>query len=85
MIFHGKDWHGIGNRNEDLLQTISDTMGVPQAVLSKPYLLHDHCFAERMRRAAKRLTTQKEDKAYSLLSIFGVNTPLLHGEEGKAF
>ena len=32
--------------------------------------------------AAKRDTKRKEDKAYSLLGIFGVSMPLLYGEGG---
>ncbi|KAJ1329648.1 hypothetical protein MN608_06384 [Microdochium nivale] len=35
--------------------------------------------------AARRKTTQKEDAAYCLLGIFGVNIPLIYGEGDKAF
>lgn len=38
-----------------------------------------------MKWAADRQTTRKEDEAYCLLGIFGVNMPLLYGEGGKAF
>jgi Heterokaryon incompatibility protein (HET) len=40
---------------------------------------------ERMSWAAKRKTTRKEDKAYSLLGIFDVHMPLIYGEGKKAF
>ncbi|KAM7207801.1 hypothetical protein V8F20_001843 [Naviculisporaceae sp. PSN 640] len=39
----------------------------------------------RMSWAAKRETTRIEDRAYSLMGIFGVNMPLLYGEGGQAF
>ena len=36
--------------------------------------------------AAHRVTTRQEDRAYSLLGIFGVNMPILYGEgEQNAF
>jgi len=35
--------------------------------------------------ASKRETTRKEDEAYCLLGLFGVNMPLLYGEGSKAF
>ena len=35
---------------------------------------------ERMSWAESRETTREEDKAYSLLSIFDVNMPLIYGE-----
>jgi hypothetical protein len=35
--------------------------------------------------AANRQTTRAEDRAYSLLGLFGVNIPLLYGEGDKAF
>ncbi|KAK7964411.1 hypothetical protein PG988_011385 [Apiospora saccharicola] len=35
--------------------------------------------------AASRVTTRIEDRAYSLLGIFGVNMPMLYGEGAKAF
>ncbi|KAM0412853.1 hypothetical protein ACHAPD_007901 [Fusarium lateritium] len=35
--------------------------------------------------AADRVTTRKEDGAYSLMGLFGINMPLLYGEGEKAF
>ncbi|EEY20149.1 HET domain-containing protein [Verticillium alfalfae VaMs.102] len=43
------------------------------------------CVAEKMSWAARRTTTRKEDMAYCLLGLFGVNMPLLYGEEDNAF
>ncbi|KAF8858587.1 hypothetical protein BDZ45DRAFT_591066, partial [Acephala macrosclerotiorum] len=41
--------------------------------------------AQKMSWASKRETTRIEDGAYSLMGLFGVNTPPLYGEEEKAF
>jgi hypothetical protein len=35
--------------------------------------------------ASKRQTTRKEDEAYCLLGLFGINMPLLYGEGERAF
>jgi hypothetical protein len=35
---------------------------------------------DRMSWAKKRQTTRQEDKAYSLLGIFGIHMPLIYGE-----
>jgi hypothetical protein len=41
--------------------------------------------AERLSWAEKRSTKRKEDKAYSLLGLFGIFMPLLYGEGENAF
>lgn len=41
--------------------------------------------AQKMSWAATRQSTRIEDVAYSLLGIFGINMPLLYGEEERAF
>jgi hypothetical protein len=48
-------------------------------------VLDSYIFAERMSWAAKRETTRVEDRAYSLLGLFGVTMPLLYGEGSRAF
>lgn len=35
--------------------------------------------------AADRKTTRVEDRAYSLMGLFGVNMPMVYGEGSKAF
>ncbi|EPE25996.1 hypothetical protein GLAREA_01908 [Glarea lozoyensis ATCC 20868] len=39
----------------------------------------------KMSWAAGRYTTREEDRAYSLMGLFGVNMPLLYGEGPRAF
>ncbi len=41
--------------------------------------------AQRISWAAGRITTKKEDEAYSLMGIFNVNMTLLYGEGSRAF
>jgi hypothetical protein len=52
---------------------------------SLPDVLEAYSIAERMSWAAGRETTRPEDRAYSLLGIFGINMPLLYGEGSRAF
>lgn len=41
--------------------------------------------ARKMSWAASRSTTREEDRAYSLMGLFGVNMPPLYGEGSRAF
>jgi hypothetical protein len=42
--------------------------------------LSDFSVAERLSWAASRETFRQEDKAYSLLGMFGIYLPLIYGE-----
>jgi hypothetical protein len=58
---------------------ICEITGIPvKALRGSP--LSDFSVTERMSWAESRETTCEEDKAYSLLSIFDVNMPLIYGE-----
>ncbi|KAG7150445.1 Vegetative incompatibility protein HET-E-1 like [Verticillium longisporum] len=48
-------------------------------------MIQRYSVAARMRWAANRDTTRKEDIAYCLLGLFDINMPLLYGEREKAF
>jgi hypothetical protein len=80
----GSGWWRIGYKH-DLAGPISRTTGIPKTVLYRHYGLSAHSVARRMSWAAKRQTTRIEDRAYSLLGIFGVTMPLLYGEGNAAF
>jgi len=41
--------------------------------------------AQNMSWEARRQTTRQEDRAYSLMGLFGANMPLLYGEGPRAF
>ncbi|GKT47881.1 vegetative incompatibility protein HET-E-1 [Colletotrichum spaethianum] len=47
--------------------------------------MSDFSVTERLSWAENRQTQRKEDKAYSLLGIFGVFMPLIYGEGSNAF
>jgi Heterokaryon incompatibility protein (HET) len=88
LKFYGEDWSELGTK-VGLADTISWITSIPKKVL-----LHDvrsfdpdlPCVAAKMSWASNRRTTKKEDKAYCLMGLFGVNMPLLYGEGGeKAF
>ncbi|KAI6158981.1 heterokaryon incompatibility protein-domain-containing protein [Pisolithus thermaeus] len=82
--FFNKDWVHIGNKQhlEFELQTIT---GIPYEVLTSGLAGKRLSVAQIMSWAAKRKTTREEDRAYSLMGLFGVNLPMLYGEGKKAF
>lgn len=82
--FFGYPWSPLGTR-EELMQTITRVTGIPGKVLQDADAVFDFSVAQRMSWAAERTTTRTEDRAYSLLGIFGVNMPLLYGEGNRAF
>ena len=85
VIFFSRDWTVIGTRTGRLTHAINRITGIDYEVLKNPNLLSTVSFAKRMSWAAKRKTTRKEDEAYCLLGIFGVNMAMLYGEEENAF
>ncbi|KAK5651695.1 hypothetical protein OQA88_11761 [Cercophora sp. LCS_1] len=82
--FFSAEWVSLGWRT-DLSMTINSVTGIPQEYLLGRAHLHDASIAQRMAWAAARETTRREDIAYCLLGIFGVNMPMLYGEGDKAF
>lgn len=83
MIFLNRDWQEIGTK-WDLRELISNITGIPVNILlgDDPGLAS---IAQRMSWAANRVTKKVEDRAYSLMGLFGVNMPLLYGERERAF
>lgn len=83
MIFLNRDWQEIGTK-WDLRELISKITGIPVNILlgDDPGLAS---IAQRMSWAANRVTKKVEDRAYSLMGLFGVNMPLLYGERERAF
>jgi len=76
--FFSQEWKWLGNKSS-LAGQIRDACGVPVETLREQGL-SSFSINERMQWAANRTTTRPEDKAYSLLGIFGVYMPLLYGE-----
>ncbi|KUI67219.1 Vegetative incompatibility protein HET-E-1 [Cytospora mali] len=81
--FYSGAWQRIGSK-PGLKREISLVTGIDESVLASGHF-DGICVAKRMSWAANRHTTRTEDKAYSLMGIFGVNMPLLYGEGTKAF
>jgi hypothetical protein len=76
--FFSKEGERLGNETS-LERYIHEITGIPVKVL-RGGALSDFSITERLSWAAKRETTRKEDKAYSLLGIFDVYMPLIYGE-----
>ena len=84
FLLYDGEWNEMGTKNE-LADVLSEITGIDTDILLKVTMPSAVPVARRMAWAARRDTTRIEDRAYSLLGIFGVNMPMLYGEEGKAF
>ncbi|PMD18551.1 HET-domain-containing protein [Hyaloscypha hepaticicola] len=84
VLFWDCEWNEIGSR-ASLGTEIESITGIPARILLRNSSLRDHCVAEIMSWAADRQTTRIEDRAYSLLGLFGVSMPLIYGEGANAF
>jgi heterokaryon incompatibility protein (HET) len=76
--FFSREGEQLGNK-KSLKRHIHEVTGIPFNAL-RGSSLSDFSVPERMSWAEKRETTRKEDKAYSLLGIFGIYMPLIYGE-----
>ena len=81
--FFAKDWGYLGDKST-LATSISVITGIDEQTLAGADLRRVS-IARRMFWASQRSTTRKEDMAYCLLGVFGVNMPLLYGEGDRAF
>ncbi|KAK4234253.1 vegetative incompatibility protein HET-E-1 [Achaetomium macrosporum] len=84
VVFYAKGWRLLGTKSS-LVKMIEKITRVDELTLLEPRLIHSASVAQRMAWAANRTTTRPEDMAYSLLGIFGVNTPIIYGEGENAF
>ncbi|KAF4421776.1 beta transducin [Fusarium acutatum] len=84
MIFFDKDWRELGTKTS-LVQGLSQRTSIPESILCDSEELETTSIAQKMSWAADRVSTRKEDGAYSLMGIFGINMPLRYGEGDKAF
>ncbi|RGP63931.1 hypothetical protein FSPOR_8258 [Fusarium sporotrichioides] len=84
IIFFDRSWQELGTKTS-LVRVLSRRTNVPESVLCNSDELNTASIAQRMSWAADRVTTRKEDAAYSLMGLFGINMPLLYGEGEKAF
>ncbi len=87
VVFVNRYWKELGTK-ETLATILRERTGIPEdiLILNKKKGLSSQSVAQRMSWASDRETTRKEDLAYCLLGIFGVNIPMLYGEgETRAF
>ncbi|KAI5995226.1 hypothetical protein EDC04DRAFT_1211939 [Pisolithus marmoratus] len=82
--FFNKGWVYIGNKQR-LAPTLEDITSIPHEVLMNGLAAKRLSVAQIMSWAAERETKRVEDRAYSLMGLFGVNMPMLYGEGKKAF
>lgn len=83
--FFKKDWSLYGVRSE-LADQISEITKIDKVILCEPTIenLNKFSVAARLSWAAGRITTRREDRAYSLMGLFGVNIPTIYGEGQEA-
>lgn len=84
--FYDSSWKFVGSRSSlSLLLSIITRIEVD--VIRMPHVMHSPTIsaATKMSWAAYRTTKRIEDRAYSLIGIFGVHLPLLYGEGDNAF
>ncbi|KAI6038690.1 heterokaryon incompatibility protein-domain-containing protein, partial [Pisolithus marmoratus] len=82
--FFNKDWVPIGNKQR-LAPTLTNITRIPREVLRDGLSRKRLSVAQIMSWAARRVTTREEDRAYSLMGLFGVKMPMLYGEGKNAF
>lgn len=68
-----------------LLDALHGITRVNKKVLTDGMQAHETSVAEKMSWAAGRQTEKIEDKAYSLMGLFGIHMPIIYGEGSKAF
>ncbi|CAI6331444.1 unnamed protein product [Periconia digitata] len=83
MHFVDADWQFLTTKSVASGELNAAT-GIPRYVLETGNM-GNSSIAQKMSWAAHRTTTRLEDRAYSLLGIFGVNIPMLYGEGANAF
>ncbi|PVH67344.1 HET-domain-containing protein, partial [Cadophora sp. DSE1049] len=76
--FFSKYWELLGSKSS-LGTIIHEITGIPDKAL-QGMSLSTFSVTERMSWAERRVTTRKEDQAYSLLGIFDVYMPLIYSE-----
>ncbi|KAI0325313.1 HET-domain-containing protein, partial [Cubamyces sp. BRFM 1775] len=84
IIFLSTNWQPIGAKRNlaDLIESIT---GIDRLVLTHKRPLEDISIACRMSWAASREARREEDRAYSLMGIFGVHLSTIYGEGNHAF
>ncbi|EIW51966.1 uncharacterized protein TRAVEDRAFT_86424, partial [Trametes versicolor FP-101664 SS1] len=84
VVFLTQTWCFLGTKMS-LASALARTSGIDFDILVGRARPDSVSVARRMSWAAKRATTRVEDRAYSLMGIFGIHMPPIYGEGEKAF
>ncbi|KAH9848556.1 hypothetical protein C2E23DRAFT_763555 [Lenzites betulinus] len=84
VVFLTCDWTYLGTKT-GLASTLEKITRIDATILLGLKPVASASVAKRMSWAAKRETTRVEDRAYSLLGIFGVHMSPIYGEGTNAF
>lgn len=84
VLFLSRGWARLGAKAA-LAPLIQDITMIDTDILTFKRPLASVSVARRMAWAADRVTSRIEDRAYSLMGIFGVNMPIIYGEGRNAF
>lgn len=84
VIFLSQDWRLLGTKAE-LADHVESVTQIPASLLRLESQMAAFSVAQRMSWASERQTTRKEDEAYCLLGIFGIQMPPLYGEGSHSF
>ncbi|KAH9854823.1 hypothetical protein C2E23DRAFT_39825 [Lenzites betulinus] len=84
VVFLTRDWTFLGTKS-GLAWTLQEITKIDAEILLALKPVSSASVAKRMSWAAGRETTRVEDRAYSLLGIFGVHMSPIYGEGTNAF
>lgn len=85
LIFYDRFWRPYGNR-VSLADEVSRITTINPKYLTGIFSTQERpLHAEIMSWACGRKTTRIEDRAYSLIGLFGLSMPMLYGEGERAF
>ena len=85
VVFLSQNWRALGTK-DSLVDLLEEITGIDAPVLfGESGSLDKVSVARRMSWAAGRKTTRVEDRAYSLMGLFGIHMPTIYGEGANAF
>ncbi|KAI1858339.1 uncharacterized protein JN550_012789 [Neoarthrinium moseri] len=84
VLFYDCDWRFIGIRM-NMRDLIAEITGIKERFIEDAKGDFHAGVAEKLCWASHRRTTRREDEAYCLMGLFGINMPLLYGEGSNAW
>ncbi|KAK4907126.1 hypothetical protein LTR49_023821 [Elasticomyces elasticus] len=85
MMFYDKQWKKIGTK-KDLVEDLEKITSISESYILNPDTIRAASVAMKLSWARDRMTTQEEDRVYSMIGIFDVSLLVDYGEgEATAF